>query len=654
VANVKVINQDGRSAYTDASGKYNLSGLPAGSNGLAPAKDGMIFSPSLAQVKLPVTNSPQDFKAYQQCPDFVLNGSFEDSTAWQQPVTEYTAGYTTSAAHTGARAMRTGITSAAQNKYSYSSTRQPILIPAGTTNAILRMWLYPVSSDTSTLAMPSLPSSLEMDSETLGTDGQYVLVTDIYNQFTGVTDPYDPDSGRLLQTLLWMRSNEQQWGLYEFNLSKFASPTEDVWIKVQAGTYNDGYGGVTSMYVDDVVLELCDAGAAPVEPTPPTTPTGCSNSFYNSDFELVDSGWSIPVTAFSARYSWDVAYSGNQSLRTGIVDTAKNIYSFSDGWQLAYIPSNATSATLNMRIYPNSSQVLAGNETAAAMLPAAPQAGEMFGETALAGDMQYVLLLDQYGYILETLWWERWNYTTWMPLSFDLSDYAGSYVRIQFGTYNDGYDGITAMYVDDTFLDVCTGTTPSPTPTPGPTPVPQPTPVPGTCNEGFLNTGFENDEGWDIPITVFSAGYSTDAAHTGVRSMRNGIPYYVMDRYSYSDAYQVASIPLTVDTSTIGMWIYPISGELATASVENQPTAELLTSETSAGDVQYVLVLDKYGNWIDTLLWQRKNSQVWTFHEFDVSKWIGTTIRLQFGVYNNGYGGATSMYVDDTSLQLCP
>jgi hypothetical protein len=184
--------------------------------------------------------------------------------------------------------------------------------------------------------------------------------------------------------------------------------------------------------------------------------------------------------------------------------------------------------------------------------------------------------------------------------------------------------------------------------------VPQPTPVPGTCNEGFLNTGFENDEGWDIPITVFSAGYSTDAAHTGVRSMRNGIPYYVMDRYSYSDAYQVASIPLTVDTSTIGMWIYPISGELATASVENQPTAELLTSETSAGDVQYVLVLDKYGNWIDTLLWQRKNSQVWTFHEFDVSKWIGTTIRLQFGVYNNGYGGATSMYVDDTSLQLCP
>jgi hypothetical protein len=309
-----------------------------------------------------------------------------------------------------------------------------------------------------------------------------------------------------------------------------------------------------------------------------------------------------------------------------------------------------------MWIYPNSSQVVAGNTTTAKeLLPAAPQAGEAFGNAALAGDMQYVLLLDQYGYILKTLWWERWNYTTWMPLSFDLSDYAGMNVRIQFGTYNDGYDGITAMYVDDATLDICTGGgTPGPTPTPAPSPTPAPTPIPGTCNEGFLNNGFESDSDWGIPVTAFTAGYSTEQVHTGLRSMRNGVPYYVHDRYSYSDAYQVASIPLTVTTSKVGMWIYPISGELATAQSAERPTAELLSTEATSGDVQYVLVLDRYGNWIDTLMWQRKNAQVWGYKEFDVSKWIGTTIRLQFGVYNNGYGGATSMYVDDASLQLCP
>jgi hypothetical protein len=654
VANVKIVNQDGRSAYTDASGKYTLGGLPAGSNGLAPAKNGMIFSPSLSQVKLPVTNSPQDFKAYQQCPDFVLNGSFEDSTAWQQPVTEYTAGYTTAAAHTGVRAMRTGITDAAQNKYSYSSTRQPIKIPKGTTGAILRMWLYPVSSDTSTLAMPSLPNGLEMDNEALGSDGQYVLVVDPED------DPYDPDTGELLETLLWMRSNDQQWGLYEFNLSEYASPTEDVWIKIQAGTYNDGIGGVTSMYVDDVVLELCDAATAPIAPTPPTVPAGCSNAFLNSNFEQVDSGWSIPVTAFSARYSSKQYISPVQSMRTGIVDVAKNIFSYSDAWQLATIPNDATGATLNLSVYHVSTGYLTSVQAPEEPLPV----GIKFSDLALTSDMSYILVLDQYGNIIEWLYREYSNNDqVWTALSFDLSKYADTSeypygnIRIQFGTYNNGPaygDGITAMFVDDATFNICTDSTPTPTPTPGPTPVPQPTPVPGTCNEGFLNTGFETNDGWDIPITVFSAGYSTDAAHTGVRSMRNGIPYYVMDRYSYSDAYQVASIPLTVDTSTIGMWIYPISGELATAAVANQPTAELLTSATSAGDVQYVLVLDRYGNWIDTLLWQRKNSQVWTYHTFDVSKWIGTTIRLQFGVYNNGYSGATSMYVDDTSLQLCP
>jgi len=409
------------------------------------------------------------------------------------------------------------------------------------------------------------------------------------------------------------------------------------------------------MYVDDVSLELCNAGAAP---TPPTEPAqgACSNAFINSDFSLVDRGWSIPVTAFTARYSYTQSRSAPQSLRTGIVDQAKNIYSFSDGWQTATIPRNATSATLNMWIYPNSTQTMNGLQAASVdALAAEPLVGEPFGEQALATDMQYVLLLDPWGNTIKTLWWERWNYNTWMQLSFDLTEYKGRSVRIQFGTYNDGGGGITSMYVDDATLDICTGgATPGPTPTPAPTAEPQPTPAPGTCNEGFLNTTFEADSGWGIPVTAFSAGYTTAAAHTGSRSMRNGIVNASHNRYSYSDAYQVSSMALTVDTATIGMWIYPISGEVTTALAEDRPTAELLSSAAAGNDVQYVLVLDRYGNWIDTLLWQRKNSQTWTYHTFDVSDWIGTTIRLQFGVYNDGWSGATAMYVDDTSLQLCP
>ena len=70
-------------------------------------------------------------------------------------------------------------------------------------------------------------------------------------------------------------------------------------------------------------------------------------------------------------------------------------------------------------------------------------------------------------------------------------------------------------------------------------------------------------------------------------------------------------------------------------------------------DAQYVLVLDSNLNWIDTLVWQRSNNQAWSMHEFDLKKYAGRTIGLQFGSYNDGYGGITSMFLDDVSLITC-
>ena len=46
--------------------------------------------------------------------------------------------------------------------------------------------------------------------------------------------------------------------------------------------------------------------------------------------------------------------------------------------------------------------------------------------------------------------------------------------------------------------------------------------------------------------------------------------------------------------------------------------------------------------------------QVWTSMSFDLSGYPGTTIMLQWGTFNSGTGGITSMYVDDVTLQVCP
>jgi hypothetical protein len=73
-----------------------------------------------------------------------------------------------------------------------------------------------------------------------------------------------------------------------------------------------------------------------------------------------------------------------------------------------------------------------------------------------------------------------------------------------------------------------------------------------------------------------------------------------------------------------------------------------------SGDVQYLLILNSWQYWIDTLLWQRSNAQTWIYVEQNLLAYRGQTINLQFGTYNNGYDGVTAMWVDDVSLVTCP
>ena len=40
------------------------------------------------------------------------------------------------------------------------------------------------------------------------------------------------------------------------------------------------------------------------------------------------------------------------------------------------------------------------------------------------------------------------------------------------------------------------------------------------CNDLITNGGFETDEAWQLPVTVYTAAYSTAEAHSGTRSVR--------------------------------------------------------------------------------------------------------------------------------------
>jgi hypothetical protein len=81
--------------------------------------------------------------------------------------------------------------------------------------------------------------------------------------------------------------------------------------------------------------------------------------------------------------------------------------------------------------------------------------GRPFSETTLSDDLQYLLILDSNQNWIGTLVWQRSNSQIWTNMTFDLSAYAGEQIILQWGTFNNGTSGITAMYVDDVTLQAC-------------------------------------------------------------------------------------------------------------------------------------------------------------------------------------------------------
>ncbi|MFZ6027571.1 MAG: carboxypeptidase regulatory-like domain-containing protein [Chloroflexota bacterium] len=362
-------------------------------------------------------------------------------------------------------------------------------------------------------------------------------------------------------------------------------------------------------------------------------------------------GWEFPLTPYPAGYGTAHAHSGNRSVRTGITSTSQNTYSYSSARQQVSIPADAGEATLGLWVYP-----LSGESTQMAR-PAAPE-GAFHEDTALAGDIQYILILDTNNNILKNLYWDRSNRQAWEYLEYDLSEYIGKTIKVQFGSYNDGYGGVTALYGDDiALLTGPAGTVVTPTPgTPVPTPI---------CENLLDNPSFESDSAWDVPVTQYPAGYSTSQAHSGARAMRTGI-LAGANVYSYSDARQKVSIPGSAQAATLSLWLYPTGGNAGANSSLNdrrqiesaqqfpgQPLAESIQQVALTGDLQYVLILDANEIWIDTLVWQHSSTSAWLYYQFDLSAYIGKTVYVQFGTYNDGWNGLTAMYADDVDLTTC-
>jgi hypothetical protein len=637
VAGALVAADDGSTAVTGPDGHYTLA-LADGAHTVAVSQNGATFLSPEQEVDVAGPVESLDFLA---CIQGIVDVSFEAGGWW---LFGGTAAYNNTFHRTGVWSAQTGML-AGPDVMGWSFVRTPLIaVPAATTSANLSMWVIPMTNEpvadqVIAPAVTSRESALAPLDETAinATDAQYVMVLDAANA--------------ILEIVYYDRTAGLGWENWNFNMSKWAGQS----IAIEIGTYSDGADGVTAMLIDDVSLGMCDD---------PIVPYTCQNLVLDPSAEVgVNwglSGWDPWTTYGVAAYDYTHKHSGARSIRLGIpLESAANFNSYNWAWHNVTVPPTST-ATMSVWIWPDTEEewTISGPE-ADLPLPAAPEPGtplaEVFDpEAPLGQDIQFIMVADP-GTLtfIEYLMYERASEMDHFTLrEYDLSAYAGQTVAIVFGVYNSTItSGRTVMYVDDFQVNACTGGIGPLPPLPPP---PPPLPPPGLCTELIGNNSFEWTANWYIPATAYSASYATRFKHSGVRSMRTGMYYWWQNTYSYSDFGQQITIPAWASTVDLTYYALDLSGESSFAPLPDAPVGGKLQDATLAGDVQYLLVLDTWGNILRTLLWQRRNDGTFGSHWNILDDFIGQTIKLQWGTYNDGYNGVSSMWVDDVSVQACP
>ncbi len=181
------------------------------------------------------------------------------------------------------------------------------------------------------------------------------------------------------------------------------------------------------------------------------------------------------------------------------------------------------------------------------------------------------------------------------------------------------------------------------------------------CAEQLRNGDFETDTDWTLPVTAYRAIYSTEEVQRNIRSLRAGIVNAAENVFSYSSASQLVVIPTDIQTATLAFWWYPVSGEGELANAAHSPDAATVQAAAHgvaptavlAGDRQYVLLVNEQNTVLDRLLWTRSDAQSWQRLTFELAAYAGQSVRVLFGVYNDGVDGVTAVFVDDATLVTC-
>jgi len=196
-------------------------------------------SPTLTPTFTPTPN-PTPWNCYEA----LRNTSFESDGAWQWGNSPYPAAYTTVVVHSGARAVRLGIEPGNANIESFSSVRQSFTLPGNATSVTLRFWWWRHTEEATMVSDSFLPPS-EGRSAWLATSRP---VPDVHEVIL-----LNPLTYETLDALWQGKANDSTWVQMTFDLTAWRGRQ----LMIYFNANNDGLGGRTWMYLDDVTIQVC-------------------------------------------------------------------------------------------------------------------------------------------------------------------------------------------------------------------------------------------------------------------------------------------------------------------------------------------------------------------------------------------------------------
>ena len=218
----------------------------------------------------------------------------------------------------------------------------------------------------------------------------------------------------------------------------------------------DGYNFDPGIAELNVAKDLTNLNFTAISTSEPSV-AGCANVLYNPNFEGLG-GWNISVANNPSSYTQQYWYSPVWSMLSGVPLWTANPfpYEFTTGefWQptMIPIPWNATVVNLRMRLLPRSTDLWGYHITEQAAMDAA---FDLNAPTATESQYGHIRDAANTTTLRQLFKWFPVDSYYWLYRSYDLMDFRGQTISVLFGAANDGWDGNTALYVDDVYLYYC-------------------------------------------------------------------------------------------------------------------------------------------------------------------------------------------------------